>query len=93
MVRSSLPMNRLAQGGAILVPMEVQKFEGAVIENEIKYDVHYMVWWTVCGKQMLVFFHEMNHGFYALLISCVCLLIRAKICTKDVSFTLISVIF
>ena len=47
MVQSSLPMNRLAQGGAILVPMEVQKFEGALIENEIEYDVHYIVWWTV----------------------------------------------
>ena len=53
MVRSSLPMNRLeypsSHGGEKdLVHMHVHEFEGAMFEDEIEYDVHYMGRWTVC---------------------------------------------
>ena len=44
--------------------MHVQ-FESAMFENEIEYDAHYMGWWIVCGEQTIVFFHEVNHGWYA----------------------------
>ena len=53
MVRSSLPMNRLeypsSHGGEKdLVYIHVHEFEGAMFEDEIEYDVHYMGRWTVC---------------------------------------------
>ena len=66
MVRSSFPMNRLAQGESHssshrgtqdLVYMSVHKFEGAMFEGEIEYYAYHMGWWAVCGQQMLVFFH------------------------------------
>ena len=47
----SLPMNKLAQEGAILLPIQVSKiwcmwvsmkFEGAMFEDEIEYDAHYI---------------------------------------------------
>ena len=29
--------------------MRVHEFEGAVFEDEVEYDMHYMGQWTVCG--------------------------------------------
>ena len=57
MVRSSLPMNTLAYGGAILVPMEAPRIWcicvsvnlQVLFEDEIEYDAHYMGRWTICG--------------------------------------------
>ena len=48
---ASLPMNKLAQEGAILLPMQVSRiwcmwvsmnFEDAMFEDEIEYDAHYI---------------------------------------------------
>ena len=47
-----------------LVYMRVHD-EGAMFEDEIEYYAHYIGWWAVCGQQVLVFFHEVNHCCYA----------------------------
>ena len=52
--------------------MRVHEFEGAMFEDEIEYYAHYMGWWAVCGQQVLVFFHEVNHGCYAFFVWNVC---------------------
>ena len=52
--------------------MRVHEFEGAVFEDEVEYDMHYMGQWTVCGQQVLVFFHEVNQGCYAFFVWNVC---------------------
>ena len=62
-----------SHGGAIdLVHMRVHEFEGAMFQDEVEYDKHYMGWWTVFGYQMLLFFHEVNHSCYAFFMWNVC---------------------
>ena len=54
---SSLPMKDWHRGSHPgshgctkgLVYMVVYEFEGAIFEDEIEYDRHYMGQWTVCG--------------------------------------------
>ena len=36
------------EGATDLVYMRVHEFEGAMLEDEIEYDAHYMGRWTVC---------------------------------------------
>ena len=51
-----------------LVYMRVHEFEGAIVDDEIKYYTHYMAWWEVSEQQVLVFFHKMNQGYYYFLL-------------------------
>ena len=37
------------EGTKDLVYTRVHEFEGAIFEDEIPYDTHYMGRWTVCG--------------------------------------------
>ena len=66
-----------------LVYMRVREFEGAMFEDEIEYDAHYMGRWTVCGKQVLVFFLEVNHGCYSFFVWNVCLQGRDISCDQE----------
>ena len=63
--------------------MRVHEFEGAMFEDEIEYYVHYMGWWAVCGQQVLVFFHEVNHGCYAFFVWNVCVQGRDISCDQE----------
>ena len=63
--------------------MRVHEFEDAMFEDEIEYDAHYMGWWAVCGQQVLVFFHEVNHGCYAFFVWNVCVQGRDISCDQE----------
>ena len=63
--------------------MRVHEFEGAMFEDEIEYYAHYMGWWAVCGQQVLVFFHEVNHGCYAFFVWNVCVWECNIICDQE----------
>ena len=62
--------------------MHVHEFEGATFEDEIEY-AHYMGWWTVCGQQARVFFHEVNQGCYAFFVWNVCVQGRDTSCDQE----------
>ena len=62
--------------------MRVHEFEGAMFEDEIEYYAQYMGWWAVCG-QVLVFFHEVNHGCYAFFVWNVCVQGRDISCDQE----------
>ena len=92
MMRSSFPMNRLAQGGSHpnshggtqdLVYMHVHEFEDAMFEDEIECYAHYMGWWAVCGQQVLVSFHEVNPGCYVFFVSNVCVQVHDISCDHE----------
>ena len=80
MVPSSLPMKKLAYGGAILVPMDVPRtwwmcvheIVGAVIQNETQDYANYVGRWAVYGQEMFVLLHEVNNGCYAVFMWNVC---------------------
>ena len=73
-----------SHGGTLdLVYMRVHEFEGAMFEDEIEYYAHYMGWWAVCGQQVLVFFHEVNHGCYAFFVWNVCVQGRDISCDQE----------
>ena len=70
-------------GTTDLAYMRVHEFEDAMFEDEIAYYAHYMGRWTVCGQQVLVFFHEVNHGCYVFFVWNVCVQERDISCDQE----------
>ena len=55
-----------------MVYMRVHELEAAMFDDEVKGGVHYMGRWAVCGHEVLVFFHEVNHDCNAVFVWDVC---------------------
>ena len=60
------------EGAKDLVYIRAHEFEIVMLEDEIEHGAHYVRRWTVCGQQVPVFFHEVNHGCYAFFVWDVC---------------------